>query len=123
MKDTIKVVEVLDQFTAVLNYGFENGAEVGQKFLIYSLSENEIIDPDTKESLGKLEIVKGTGQITNVQNKLSTISSDRFKQLPPTITHTRNRFYQNTQETVEQKEPIPQPFDSIQTGDFAKRIG
>jgi hypothetical protein len=37
----------------------------------------EIKDPDTGESLGYLEIYKGTGKIIHIQEKMSIIESDR----------------------------------------------
>lgn len=123
MRDNIKVVKVIDEFNAVINYGSNDGAQKGQKFLIYALSDEEIIDPDTNESLGFLEIVRGTGEVINVQERMSTIKSATYKKTPPNIVHKRDPFSIGTTETVEQFEPTQLPFVSIQISDFAKQIG
>ncbi|MDW7655712.1 MAG: hypothetical protein SCM11_00915 [Bacillota bacterium] len=48
---------------------------LGFRFIIYELSDDDIIDPQTSENLGRLEIVKGTGIVMHVLEKLSTIRS------------------------------------------------
>ena len=58
MKTTIKVVNVIDDYKLVLNIGSDDGATEGQKYLIYEVSNEEIFDPATKESLN---LLKGLG--------------------------------------------------------------
>lgn len=70
------IVSFVDSITAVLNKGTNGGVEVGMRFKLYYLSSNDMLDPLTKESLGKLEILVGTGKVINVQEKISTIESD-----------------------------------------------
>ena len=68
MSKQIKIVHVSDDNCDVsLNVGSINGVQEGDKFLVYSLSDHEIVDPDTGESLGYLEFVKGTGEVVHVQ--------------------------------------------------------
>ena len=82
---SFKVVKVIDEFTLVINIGSDDEIEKGQRFLVYSISPDDIIDPDTNESLGKLEIVKGTGTVTHVQEKMATIeSSEKIFMIPRT---------------------------------------
>lgn len=74
-KTNIKVVKVLpDNENLVINIGSKNGARMGLEFLVYEIGE-EIVDPDTGEGLGNLEIIKGRGIITHVQERMSTITS------------------------------------------------
>ena len=70
MSKIFKVVKILDDYKLAINAGAKDQISLGQKFLIYSLSDEEIIDPDTNQSLGYLEIVKGTGIVTHVQEFL-----------------------------------------------------
>ena len=116
----IKVVEILDEFTLVLNCGTEDNVAVNQKFLIYSLG-NEIFDPDTKKSLGFLELVKGTGVVTHVQPKMCTVLSDTFKTAPPIIRH-QNIPPLGRSETIERRDPERLPFKNVEISDLAKRI-
>ena len=58
---SIKVVKLLDEYKIVINKGANDGIKVGQVFLVYKEDE-ELFDPDTNESLGRLEIVKGKGK-------------------------------------------------------------
>jgi hypothetical protein len=60
-----------------MNRGERNRIQVGRRVLIYGISEEEIIDPNTGESLGFLELVRGTGRIILVQDKISIIESDK----------------------------------------------
>ncbi len=120
----IKVAKVKDSFTAVLNYGSEDGAKINQKFLIYSIGD-EIFDPDTQESLGHLEIVKGTGVVTNVQPKMCTVSSASYTKPRSIITRNANNGFASVfgnSETIERTEPEQLPFDGICVSDLAKRI-
>jgi curli biogenesis system outer membrane secretion channel CsgG len=54
-----------------LNRGEGGGVAVGDTFNVYALGE-ELIDPDTKESLGRDEVKVGKVKITQVNPKTST---------------------------------------------------
>lgn len=71
------VAKVLSPTRLVINRGEEHGVKHSQRFLIYELSDEEIIDPITKESLGYLESYKGTGKIVHLQDKMSILESDK----------------------------------------------
>jgi len=53
-----------------LNRGEGGGVEVGQVWTVFALGE-ELIDPDTKESLGREEVAVGKARITNLAPKTS----------------------------------------------------
>ncbi len=65
-----KVAQILDEFTLIINVGRAQGAREGMEFVVFSPGE-EVADPDTGESLGQWEIVKGRVVATHVQDKLS----------------------------------------------------
>lgn len=131
----IKIAKVIDGYTLVLNKGEKDGIKVGQRFLIYSIGD-EIIDPDTKESLGNLEIVKGTGRVTHLQEKVATIASDmksspsrtvrRFKDNDPlgirSIQRVLGSFSTATEEIEEHLPAAKIPFEDPSVGDIAKVI-
>ena len=54
-----------------INRGDGGGVAVGDTFNVYALGQ-ELIDPDTKESLGREEVKVGTVKITQVSTKTST---------------------------------------------------
>ncbi|KAB8140741.1 hypothetical protein F8S13_22300 [Chloroflexia bacterium SDU3-3] len=111
------IAEVIDRYTVVINRGSKHKIQLGQKFIIYTLTDKEILDPITRESLGKLEVPKGTGKVIHVQERLATIKSDRTT----TIKKPRTPLeWQRNQEPEEQT--IFSPFDEPIVGDRAKPI-
>lgn len=76
-----KVVKVVDKFTVVINAGSDNGIKNGQTFLIVGVGE-VIQDPDTGESLGALEILRGKARVVHVQERLSTLVSAELEKKP-----------------------------------------
>lgn len=98
------VAKVLDNKQLVLNIGSCDDVVMGQRFLIYGLSDDEIIDPITHESLGHLELVRGTGSVIFIQEKMCIIKSDTTPFA--TVSDLFN----------------PSPFSNPQEGDYAREI-
>ncbi len=113
------VVLILSSSKIVINRGKVHGLRAGQRLLVYQLSEQEIIDPSSKESLGQLEIVKGTGKVIHLQEKMSTIESDK-KQMRR-ISKSSNNIYGIGSDVVESEENVL-PFESPEVGDMVKPI-
>ena len=53
--------------------GSEHDVAKDQRFQIYTLSNEEIKDPESGESLGRLEIVKGIGEVVHIQPRMATL--------------------------------------------------
>lgn len=120
-----KVVEILNHgYKLAINAGANQGIKRGERFLVYALSEHEIFDPDTGESLGYLEIVKGTGKVIHVQEKMCIIESDVYEANPSTtITRTKNPLFGSYGFTEEQSSSKAHlPFEEPALRDFAKQI-
>ena len=95
------VVKVIDDFKLVINLGEEDNILIGDKFLVYYLSEEDIIDPENNKSLGKLEYVVGKGKVIHTQQKMSTIESIEEKiENKKTITKTSGNIFLPKQEEV-----------------------
>lgn len=118
-----RVAEIIDDFKIVINKGRQEDVKVGDRFLVYKISENEISDPETGENLGALEIVKGTGVVTHVQEKISTLESDRksdsFRKTirKPILTFSQ---FAGEEEIIDRKQTIP--FENPEVGDLLKQI-
>jgi hypothetical protein len=119
------VAVIVNPYRVVINRGAEHDVKLGQRFLVYTLSEEEILDPITNESLGHLEIVKGTGKVIHVQEKMSTIESDQTEMSNKTITKKNHRYLPIFPEEAVVEEiasPNRVPFDSVKVGDKVKPI-
>jgi len=80
-KDIItgRVIREIDDYTIVFNKGAHDGVSKNQKFLVY-YNDEELFDPDTKESLGKLEVICGQGSPSHIQEQITTITSSIYEQ-------------------------------------------
>ncbi|MGG3802521.1 FlgT C-terminal domain-containing protein [Metabacillus fastidiosus] len=117
-----KVVAVLDYegYRLVINRGTEHGVKIGQRFLVYNVGQ-ELFDPDTRESLGKIEEVKGKGQVTHVQEKMATIESDQIRN-ERTIRKTGHSVLKPIGSEEEIIKPLRKPFENPERGDLVKPI-
>ncbi|HEX8633804.1 MAG TPA: hypothetical protein VF703_06575 [Pyrinomonadaceae bacterium] len=121
------VVEVPDSYTVAINRGLIHGVKKGQVFLIYGLSDKDIIDPETNDNLGKLEIVRGTGVVVNVQEKLALIESDKKSKTKRVISRKPRSTFLSSYSAMEETESIESEgtllaFDSATIGDKARPV-
>ena len=119
------VIKIINEYKIVINRGSIHGVRPDQRFLIYSLSEEELKDPETGESLGHLEIVKGIGRAIHVQDKLTTLHSDKKEITRRKIIKRPNiafrYFLPEVEEIIEPTEET-EPFEDVEVGDKAKPI-
>lgn len=66
----IKVVEIMNIEELIINYGYEDGAAIGDKVRIYEKGD-EVKDPTTGKILGTLDVIKDDLEITIVYPKFS----------------------------------------------------
>lgn len=110
----VKIASVVDQYRVVINAGSVDGVKAGQRFLIYKIGD-EVIDPDTRGSLGRLEVVKGIGEAIHVQEKMATLQT------------TEKHEIQRRQTIASLFSPIeiskePKAFIEAEVGDIARPI-
>jgi hypothetical protein len=65
-----KVAAIKSDYAIIINKGYEDGVEEDMKFVIYEEGD-EITDPDTEESLGRLEYYKAKVKVINPSEKYS----------------------------------------------------
>ena len=71
---TGKVAAIIDDTTLVLSVGRRDGVREGQIFAVVA-THQEVLDPDTGESLGAWESVKARVVVTHVQERMATARS------------------------------------------------
>ena len=127
-----KVAKVTNAEELVLNAGQADKIQEGDRYLVYGIGE-EIFDPDTKKPLGCLEVVRGTGKVVHVQERMCTIRTDMKE--PRKTEKQRKRFlpsnsfistitgFNDRIEEIEYTEPPEaKPFNNPEVGDHAKPI-
>lgn len=120
------VVKKNSPFELVINRGSLDGVEKGDTFLVYYIEPNELIDPETQESLGNLEVIRGTGVATHVQEKMTTIKSNRYENGSGKIIRRNSNPFSGISalmgsETIEQPAKELIPFDEAKAEDKVKR--
>lgn len=122
------VVQKQSPFELVINRGSLDGVREGNTFIVYYVEPEELIDPETEESLGRLEVVRGTGVATNVQERITTIKSNRYENNSGTIIRRNSSPFGfgglsslMAGETIEHPAKDLIPFDEAKRGDKVKR--
>ena len=64
----------------VINRGSVDGVNDGDRFVIYG-EGSEMIDPETKQSLGVLELYRGTAFAVHIQAQMATLESDMYEEV------------------------------------------
>ena len=116
-----KVIKVLDDgMSVVLNKGAEDGLTEGMRFRLIERTEEKLYDPDTDEFLGFLEIPKGIGEVTFVQDKYSFLESGNFEYEEQEGLRLGGLFMQSLTSTRRVKKRLP--FKNPKEGDVAVLI-
>jgi hypothetical protein len=111
----------------VVNRGEHDGLRQGQRFLVFGYGP-EITDPDSGKNLGRVELVRGRGEVVHVQPHLATLRS-----VEKSREGGKKRIIRDTsglgifagrghvvEEDVGEERAIP--FLGVQVGDMAKPI-
>lgn len=71
------VARILDSRTLVVNRGQEHGVMEGMRFAILNSHGQEILDPETGDSLGSVDVDKTIVKVVRVQPRLSVCRTFR----------------------------------------------
>lgn len=116
------VIDIINKYSIVINYGFNSGAEEGEKIRIFTKGK-EMFDLN-KKSLGHIEMIKDELEIVKVFDFFSICEKIKIKernilQPMPLIRTERTRVELNVEEKdfskVEYRDSTP-----IKVGDFVK---
>ena len=135
-----RVAHVVTPYKIIINKGSSNRIRRGDTFIIYELSDEDITDPETGESLGKFELVRGYGKVTHVESNKATIESNerssstkilKRQQAPSRAQGVLEQIYSfypslytmppSQEELIEEQGEILS-FDNVQVGDFVRPI-
>jgi|APFre7841882654_1041346.scaffolds.fasta_scaffold05914_4 hypothetical protein len=86
-----KVAAIKSEYAIIINKGYEDDVEEDMRFLIYEEGE-EIRDPDTKASLGNLELFKAKVKVKIPSEKFSWAETYETDIIPSGLTVVVNPF-------------------------------
>lgn len=124
-----KVAKIIDVYTVVINRGKEDGVEDDMRFIIYEKGD-EIIDPDTDESLGVFEYIKMKVKIVNVNDKISTAKSDEKYQVATPSAFNLNSIMSTSRTEIKQlplnqetrEQLLNNKISGVKIGDLVRQI-
>lgn len=76
-----KIARIIDERTLIINVGQQHGVTSGMRFVIYEEGD-QILDPDSGESLGAWEVVKGEVVARHVQERISVVETPPSEATP-----------------------------------------
>lgn len=74
-----KIAGIVNSTDVIMNKGGEDGVKPEMTFQIYSYGE-EIVDPETNESLGQVENVKADTKVKHIQDRMTILTSSETTQ-------------------------------------------
>ncbi len=107
-----RIIEILDENTAVIDRGAEEGINVGDVFIVFGVEDIETVSPVTQKKIGYFERVKGFGIAVQLQEKQATLESANADYVNDTL--FSKKANQNPYEKI--------PFHELEIGDFAKPV-
>ena len=124
-EELARVAGVIDNYTFVINRGTSSGVGVGDNYLVFGLGD-AIMDPDSGEDLGVLEIVKGRARVLHVQERVSTLESALTRTIPGKIRRVTRTgggilsFGSPTEEEIEEGKEVRKLAIEVAIGDLAR---
>lgn len=115
MNNQYRIVKIIDDTSLIINAGKENNIEIGDIMEIHGESEN-IFDPETKENLGKIDIIKDSLKVTKVYEKMCVCETSYVSTYFSTL--LSNPLFSSTQKKLD-----VEPTDITGTGDKTIRVG
>lgn len=127
-----KVAAILDEQRLVINVGMERGVSVGDRFIIFENGQ-DIHDPMSQQSLGRLELVKAQVEAVHVQEKMTLVmpvkkaTSTEVTVLSATLARTSSSGATDIHRDrlavkVDQVSGLPQINSAIAIGDDARSV-
>lgn len=116
-----KVAMVMDRGRLALNVGASSGVEQGDIFVVFEEGA-EVVDPDSGESLGRIERVKATVSVVHVQEKLSLAEPPPDEEPAPDPEPDVLSGRMAQVRTAVTRGPKPRRREPVRVGDLARRL-
>ncbi|MER7994399.1 hypothetical protein [Micromonospora chalcea] len=72
-----KVAQLIDERTLVINRGAEHGVQVGMRFAVLNRKGADVVDPDTNEPIGSVDVEKVLVKVVRVEARLAVARTFR----------------------------------------------
>jgi len=96
-KQKIKVIKIIDDKSLVINAGADKGLHVGDIIEVFQPGD-EVVDPETNESLGSLDYVKARLDVVTSLPKMSVCKDKKSRNAffdPLTTTFINQTYYES----------------------------
>ena len=70
-----KIVKILDEYNVVINAGLNNDVKQNDKFQILDKKGSQVVDPDTNEVIGQIDLIKATVEVSDLHEKMCVCAS------------------------------------------------
>jgi len=114
------------RFEVAISRGALDGLKLGQRFLVFAYGP-EVKDPASGENLGRIELVRGQGEVVHLQDHMATIRSVEKSPARPGKRVIRDSTMFGligggniTEQDWTAEDPLP--FRDIAVGDFVKPV-
>src|SRR5690625_5664592 len=74
-KNNFKVVKILDEYTLIINAGAIHNIKSKDEFQILDKEGSEVVDPETRDVSGYLDLIKATVEVSELQDKMCICTS------------------------------------------------
>ncbi len=112
-----KIAMILDERRAAVNLAADSGVAVGDVFIVYNEGA-EVTDPDSGESLGRIEVVKAQVTVSHVQEKLCIVERPVEAEPEP----DQSDVLSARMARVDQYKQASKRTQPIKVGDLARRL-
>lgn len=101
-----KVIRITGPNSLIINAGEEHGVSKGMRFVVFEEGD-EILDPETRESLGKIEFIKAEVEVKSTHPKFSVVVSPKRTVSTLDLSGLVNLAYAIGKYTTVEQEPLP----------------
>ncbi|CUR64321.1 hypothetical protein [Leuconostoc gasicomitatum] len=108
MTNDFKIVKIISDHEFIISAGLKQSVSEGDRFIIFDRHGEKILDPDSGESLGYLDVNKGTIIVRNVFENMSLASTE------PHLVGGINNQFAGVNAFIGIKQPTPLKVDYSQ---------
>lgn len=116
MKPEGEVIQIVTEYELIANIGEKDGVKENHRYQVYTLSD-EIEDPESGESLGKIEYTKALVRPTKIKEKMSVMES---AETTPSPLQAQLTPFTGSQKKLTDRPNFSYADDEVKEGDLVK---